>query len=664
MTVPEKLGIAVVLVLAAAAVYFIYDFVSDGRDRKPVLQETREPARGVKEETPGEIVTEIQGKETSAAAGEEVSARERITPSEAAREAVGALLGILQGRVKDEAGEPVEGAVISLRKGGTSLLPHLPAQRKLDVETRTGPDGRYVLESVEAGGPYTIVVDHPDYAQATLGPVRLKAGVRKELPDLILGHGTTVSGMVTDGFKNPIVGARVRILDPIGLAFLPEEERKPYKQMLTDNSGSFRFENVSFKTFEVVVSADGFATQRKRNNVQFEAKKEVHMDFMLQEGTFLAGLVTDSQGVPLSEVKVEATLVQNKKYSSSGTALTGTDGAFNIEGLAEGKYVVRASKPEYSDDVKQNIPAGRSNVRLVLQPRGGVAGFVRDEKTDKPLKKFSIRVMLSRKGRPPRQTRIVHKFDSVDGSFTITDLDPGDYTFLVSAKGYAEGSSDEVTVVRDYVVDNVVVYMNRGGSLSGRVVDRTGVPVKGVKVALNENNFQDSPFFQIFSALAGPGGAGPEKKKAFTGGDGTFKIDLIVPGKYQAAFSHDTFSPKAINDVEVFLDQRTDMGTVVLTQGASVHGTVYDASGRPVPGSMVIINQPNAFMKQVASDKKGGFSFRHLNPGEYTLTVQLTRLGGRSIDNIFKRLIISEKSKIKVYLEEGKDLTADIHLIE
>jgi hypothetical protein len=388
----------------------------------------------------------------------------------------------------------------------------------------------------------------------------------------------------------------------------------------------------------------------------------------LSPGTFIAGYVTDEQGTPIEAAKVEATLARNKEFASSGAVLSEANGFFSVEGLAEGTYTVRVSREEYSDEVKQGVQSGTNDLDVVLQKRGSVSGVVRDWKSHEPITKFQVRVMQRRAGGKRgylRATRIVKKFDSEDGSYAISNLDPGDYAFTVSARGYADCTSDDVAVVRDYTIRNVDIYMNKGGELIGRVVDESRSPIKGARIVLNDNHYQDNPLSQVFSAMAGPKGASP-KKRAVTESDGTFHMKLIVPGKYQVAVSHEDFNGIAVNDVVVLLGEgaTAPMEDLVLLKGAGLTGRVYDASGGPVPGATIVATHSTASIRQVTTDKEGCYVFHHLTPGDYTVSCQVTRMNDQDIGNIFKQLLISEKSKVKIFLEEGRDHVADIHLIE
>jgi protocatechuate 3,4-dioxygenase beta subunit len=663
MTTPEKMGIAVVILVLAVLGYFLFDFLGTDSSGGGTDLETLDTGQ---EEVEPRIMSDISGADKHRSP-DEVIVREIVAPDR--EQMMGtASYSFIMGRTVDEKGKPVIDARITLREGGNPLIPHLQAKTLTDIEDVTDGEGRFELSGIQGGGEFTVVANHPDYAEATFSPLQVRAGTSVEIPDIVLGSGTLVKGRVTDQYNNPIAGAQLRILDPVQMAFQKVEERKPFKMVLSDVNGKYRFENISFKAFEVTASAEGYATQRISGNVQFESAKEKIINFQLTKGSFISGYVSDENGVFIEGAKIEATLVKNKDFSSSGTVLSEKNGFFSVEGLAEGSYTVRVSKEEYSDEVQSGIKAGTNSMEVILKKRGGVAGVVRDWKTQEPVKEFQMRVMRRRAGGdkgPLRATRIIKKFKTEDGAYRIADLDPGHYALIVSAEGYADCTSDDVTVVRDYLIQNVDIYMNQGGEIRGRVVDGSGSPVEGATVLLNDNNFQDNPLYHIFSAMAGPSNA-PEKKKTRTAADGTFYLELIVPGAYQVAVEHEDYSTAAVNDVVVTLGQETapPSGDVVLMRGAKLFGTVRDASGRPVPGATIVVTSSEAYMKQTVTDKKGEYLVRHLTPGEYTVSCQLNRLKGKDLGNVFKRLMIAEKSKVSVFLEEGGEHKADIHLIE
>jgi len=369
MTAPEKIGIAVVVLFVALLGYFLADFfLSDSSQEGPELDPYR-PQAAAEEDRPA-----VDGRIDGAAEAPPVpSVRETILPDREALQG-SARLSVIAGRTVDEAGKPVQGTRITLRKGGNLLMPHIPGQELTGIEEKSDPEGRFELTGVEGGADYSIVAEHPSYAEATFSPLRVRSGTRVEVPDIVLGAGTLVKGKVTDSYGRPIAGALVQIQDPVQLAFQEASQRKPWKQMLTDDAGGYRFGNVSFKTFEVTASAEGFATQRVSGNVQFEAVKEKTIDFSLSPGSSIAGFVLQETGAPVEGASVEATLIRNKEFASSGTVLSGAGGAFRVQGLAEGYYVVRVSMEGFSDEVMQSVQTGTADLEVLMKRRGGVGG--------------------------------------------------------------------------------------------------------------------------------------------------------------------------------------------------------------------------------------------------------------------------------------------------
>ena len=75
-----------------------------------------------------------------------------LTPLGAAR-AQGVTTGAVSGRVRDEAGMPVEGASISVVNMATGASSRAIAAR----------DGRYLVQGLEVGGPYSVTARHPGF---------------------------------------------------------------------------------------------------------------------------------------------------------------------------------------------------------------------------------------------------------------------------------------------------------------------------------------------------------------------------------------------------------------------------------------------------------------------------------------------------------------------
>ncbi len=304
---------------------------------------------------------------------------------------------------------------------------------------------------------------------------------------------------------------------------------------------------------------------------------------------------------------------------------------------------------------------------IKLQPQGSVAGIVRDQKTGNPVKNFSVEVFRDRPGKPQFTTGVKQAFQSPDGTFQADNIDPGTYVVQVSAAGYAKCSSDAFRVDRGSVKEGVDVFLNEGGILRGRVLDSRGQPLKGVEVTLRFNKFVDVDIFGFMSQGGGINSQGDSGTRSVTDGKGNFAKNLITPGTYQVYFRHHAHTSMALDDIEVFEGKgaAVDLGTIRMTAGGTIKGKTLDPGGVEMPGAVVVLSRDNGFQKQVISDKDACFEFKHLEPGQYSVTIQADPMGGAAEEdfNIFSQLFAAEKTKVNISLSEGRVESIVVRLV-
>ncbi len=121
-------------------------------------------------------------------------------------------------------------------------------------------------------------------------------------------------------------------------------------------------------------------------------------------------------------------------------------------------------------------------------------------------------------------------------------------------------------------------------NLSGRVVDRLGMPVRDARVSARAGSwfFPDEP--------------AAETREAQTDIDGRFEIFWPRSGDLRLGVRSDGFAP---HDRMLTLAEggSQDLGAIVLSQGAILSGRVVDSAGRPVP---------DAELLSVSDDELGG----------------------------------------------------------
>ena len=302
----------------------------------------------------------------------------------------------------------------------------------------------------------------------------------------------------------------------------------------------------------------------------------------------------------------------------------------------------------------------------VLPPRTGtgvIKGHVVDGTTGAAVAR--ARIMLQGQGAgAPAVT-------DADGGFTFTSLPPGPITLMVQKSTYLPArypaggrtmrAQARPLILRDgQALDNVVVPMFHGGSISGRVFDANGDPVEFAQVSL------------LRLPPGGRTGKSAMRQRTQTNDLGEFRLGRIEEGTYavQVSARRDevmfgptppqaqpppplpqpvpTFYPSAvsIDQAQPIVVDRSQAVTgidVVLGEGVPgvVTGVVLMPNGQPLPANVF----PNVMIRRVLSDVPGGYdnsmsgamtrpdgTFRAvLAPGEYMLEARLTpRSGGPS----------------------------------
>jgi hypothetical protein len=269
---------------------------------------------------------------------------------------------VLRGRVLDEDGKPVPGAIVQpagFRKGSTGLFGRLPGFDALAV---TDDRGEFRI-----GVPEKEISVFLKVTARFLAPQRPDPIVPGPMVHVVkLFTGVTVTGRVLRDGK-PVAGVTLGLVQQSrdALRFLGERE------IATDEKGWFRFENVppedayfvyglmhSFRPVGALpvralrVGASG--TEKDVGNLTVEA------------GHRLAGMIVLSDGKPITpDTRV---LISRDQARDSQTVLVGADGSFTFMGLPAERYHLSVNVPGYRVSPK--------NGSFDLRNYGGLVGLV------------------------------------------------------------------------------------------------------------------------------------------------------------------------------------------------------------------------------------------------------------------------------------------------
>ncbi|MFG0318669.1 MAG: hypothetical protein ACF8XB_15450, partial [Planctomycetota bacterium JB042] len=279
--------------------------------------------------------------------------------------------------------------------------------------------------------------------------------------------------------------------------------------------------------------------------------------------------------------------------------------------------------------------------------------------TGQPVREFTIRVLRRHADHDPAPTGRTERFSSADGSFTLTDLDPFNYVLEAVAKGFAPGRSQEFFVQRGDVASGVTIELDQGAAVTGVVVDSAGAPVAGAKVKLNPNNFVHNTILDIFQNL--PNAPAKHEWSTTSKKDGSFSMNLIVPGTYQVEISKAGYSRKAVNDLQLAGGAPLDLGRQVVSSGGSITGNCREPGGKPFSDGTVHCQGQNGSMKTARPDYDGRFEFNNLEPGEYKLTLQPDKMQGQPVNPLMK-ILYAQKTEQAVQVREGASTQVQLSL--
>ncbi|HYC76456.1 MAG TPA: carboxypeptidase regulatory-like domain-containing protein [Planctomycetota bacterium] len=141
--------------------------------------------------------------------------------------------------------------------------------------------------------------------------------------------------------------------------------------------------------------------------------------------TVLSGRVADPEDRPVAGAVVEAL---PRGAGRESVAHTDAAGAFRVRGLpGRGPYAVGAHAPGRVSARAEDVPEGATDVKLVLEPAGGIEGRVQ---LPAGVDAERVRVRALRADRAPAATSLRD-----DGGFLLGDLPGGVYVLVIDGPG-------------------------------------------------------------------------------------------------------------------------------------------------------------------------------------------------------------------------------------
>ena len=309
---------------------------------------------------------------------------------------------LVYGKVTDESGKPLEGVDIVANIVVPKSIYSQPQKR---VETKSGPDGMYLLKDMRLNTNYVLLTHLEEYVNVESEIFTLTESRKKMEKNFTLKRGIVISGYVRAEDGTAIPGADVSAREAFRRFYINEQIIEQMKERLykieqilsphtkTDENGFFSLIGLGEGDWEITGDAEGYISSKKTMHISFKEQLP-YVEIVLKKATcFVSGKVTDKEGKPIKGVDVEG----HQMCYGLITRHTQTDeaGLYRLESLVNCPVGMKVSAHKFMPQNRWGINSNSIDVDFVLSPAkesGKINGRVLDAERGTPVTRFSILV--------------------------------------------------------------------------------------------------------------------------------------------------------------------------------------------------------------------------------------------------------------------------------
>lgn len=362
----------------------------------------------------------------------------------------------LRGRAVDNQGTGISDVLVQLRRefdSSPALLSVTTDQQGAFAFTEVPRNGRFWVEAFHPGffaqGSVTVTVPSDGDVLIRMNPARTSG---------------SLAGTVTDTTRNLVAGAKISVYDP--------SDGRLLSTVLTNQQGQYKFAKMRDAFYLVRCTADGFTeTRTNQSVVAIPANRETRLDFSLDPGLQIRGIVVNQKEDPVVQAQVTYGVDDSQKGRSPapestdpgagrmnprggmqrarnlGVTTTDNEGKFQILGLSDAQYQVSVSHRDYLSLVSSLRPSNLSQT-LVLDEGLSLRGTVSDAK-GAAVERFTL-AFQSTSGRSEKAC----SFTTSDGHFEVRGLARDSYqvSLQTAGRGSFSGRLDLQTSTEIFVI--------------------------------------------------------------------------------------------------------------------------------------------------------------------------------------------------------------------
>lgn len=425
----------------------------------------------------------------------------------------------LTGRVVDADGLPIAGVLV--RAGSREYQGKMPL---FHDSALSAADGGFVLDlpiSRPAGQAYDLYTTHPDYITTRRSRLMMHRGETPPPQELVLLANSEdraadwqLDLYLFDEVGVPVAGAAVRVMRHVRHSSTTTEWVVE-DRATSDANGrvALEGERLGQKRIEVDPSRQGWQTRRVELGIDRPGAHQEHLQ--LVPGLVVEGTIMTIDGSPLpADLQL---VVTGEDINVWRYAELGHGGRFRYEGLDPGHFMLRSFARGWSYIELRDLEAGCAPLSLVLKREtddrdvgthmGELHGRLVDAETGAPvladiLDVESIAIWdedqlelpraellaIHRTQRPYQTAAMGGEWPEPSAEFHETALEPRRYLIAARVAGYAPCFAGPFDLGPHDLVNGIELRLERGGSLTGRIVDEAGRGVDGAHLYLAPDN--------------------------------------------------------------------------------------------------------------------------------------------------------------------------------
>ncbi len=569
--------------------------------------------------------------------------------------------GWIRGRVSLPDDGTLEGESVQLRLGMRDVSWNGMAHLLVPREATFQASGEFEFRGVPPGDEHRVFASPAHYAPTLVQDVAAAPGLISDL-ELTFALGAELRGTVRDLDGEPIEGVTITVNtdadseDMFDVALL-QQARKKAK---TTADGRFVFAGAPVGKIEIQAQKSEWGLEETRGETLAPGETRT-IDFEFGVAGSLGGVVRWPDGSGAGNVRVSARYdldadgeeaqqnFQEVVRLRDRSTETDENGVFRFRGLGESPIalsaVSREPHPEFGQGSAKEagLKGDGEDVELVLEPSPKIAGLVRNSDGE-PLRTFTVHVesrhdaddWLARIA----QTKSSERFETEDGRFEMGGLAEGKWNVNVSAEGYCRLASPlEVTLPRGESEPDLDITVQRGASLTGKVLDAQGTPVAGATLLSSTAR----------SGMMAARGNDEPTIGGKTDATGTFEITGIQPGSWTLRASCTGQGSSEEQAFDLVAGQEVSGLTFRLTQGGTIQGEVYGNDGKPLVQAMVnLMSAGFQDGRMTRSDDHGAFTFEHVDAGSWQVMAMPSPTSSNDEGDVTATFNNMEMAKVEV----------------